>query len=76
MCPEPAPSPISPLQYNFQYNILFILKSEDAQKREVTKEQINNLAFQNVVNTIKWDKLDILLSTPIQLESILKIKDK
>jgi len=39
-------------------------------------ENINALAFDNVVNGVNWGEIDILCSTPMILNSVLELKQK
>ena len=37
---------------------------------------VREVAFKSIVSTVEWKTLDILITTPSQLESILEAKDK
>jgi len=41
-----------------------------------SEEFLRDISFQNVVNTVSWQELDILVTTPGQLEDIMAVKDK
>ncbi|EAR85148.2 DEAD-box ATP-dependent RNA helicase (macronuclear) [Tetrahymena thermophila SB210] len=51
--------------------------SDDKQPKDArTSLRLNDLAFESVVRGIDWDQLDILVSTPSQLDQMLKLKDQ
>jgi len=41
-----------------------------------SEEFLRDISFQNVVNTVSWGEIDILVTTPGQLEDIMAVKDK
>jgi len=41
-----------------------------------SEEFLRDISFQNVVNTVSWGEVDILVTTPGQLEDIMAVKDK
>lgn len=42
---------------------------------EETQNNLDRIANQNILNTLDWKKIDILISTPVQLDILLKLKE-
>ena len=51
----------------------YISKTKDERP---SRQTLQNLSEQNVINTVNWKRLDMLIGTPQRLDSIIKAKNR